>query len=183
MKALKIIGLIIGAGVLACVGLAVLASLGRSSQTGQSAAPVATAVQHYAVNQDVRVGDVRWKVIEVSDLGKQLTSKEEFSKPKDTAGKFIRVRVEIENVGTEPVSFTSVDVVDGKGRTSHNVSDVDVLMHIPDAERCVLDNLNPNLPKVCQVIFELPADAAGIQLVVGDLKAFGADDVKIDLGL
>lgn len=44
MKALKVIALIIGVGVLVCAALAILSSLARPAQPGQSAAPVAEVV-------------------------------------------------------------------------------------------------------------------------------------------
>jgi hypothetical protein len=39
---------------------------------------------------------------------------------------------------------------------------------IPDNEDCVLEQLNPNVPKVCTVLFEVAADASGWKLKVSN---------------
>lgn len=208
-KFVKYTLLAVGLTFLACVVLGVIGQQNRSdpvaiapaatslpvSSTAPAAAPdqptevpapSATAEPpaptSFGVNQDVKVGDIRWKVIEAADLGKQLTSDEQYAKPKDTAGKFVRVRFEIENLASEPVSFTQVDLIDGRNRTFNNLTDLDVIMNTPEKERCALERLNPNLPRTCQVVFELPADATGLRLSVGDLKFFGGSTALIDLG-
>jgi len=145
--------------------------------TVSSAVP---ATASYGLGQDVKVGDVRWKVLDAKDEGQTLKSTNQFIDPKKTAGKWVRVRMEIENQSKDPLSFTSVDLTDGQGRTFHSSSDAS--MFVPTDESCTLSQLSANVPKSCQAIFELPADAKNLKLVVGDLKPLGADDVPIDLG-
>lgn len=141
-------------------------------------APV-TAV--YKTGQDVQVGDVRWKITKAEDLGQELKSDNEFIESKKTGGKFIGVSFEMENLAAEQKSFAGLSLVDDKGRKFEASSDA--FMFIEQNEQCIFENLNPNVTKNCKVIFEVPADAAGLKANVGDLEIFGGDESLIDLGL
>lgn len=134
-----------------------------------------------AVGQDVIVGDIRWKFLEATDLGQELKSDNQFIDPKTTAGRFVKVRFEIENRGTEAATYAGIEVVDGQGRTFKTYDDR--ITFTPQGELCVLEQLNPNLPKTCTEIFEVPADATGLKAKAGDLELFGGEEALVDLGL
>jgi hypothetical protein len=133
------------------------------------------------VSQDVQVGEVRWKVIEVADLGAELKSDNEFIDPKTTTGKFILVRFELENLSKDQLNFAGVNLTDDQGREFTPKDDV--FGFIPNEELCVLEQLNANVQKTCRAVFEVPADASRLVLVAGDLKMFGNDEQQIQLGL
>lgn len=153
---------------------------GNSEGDEQEAATEAEAPQAFKVGEDVNVGDIRWKVLEVTDLGKELKSDNEFIEPKETSGKFVLVKFELENKGNDPATYTGIDLVDDKDRTFKPYDER--LTFIEQSELCVLEQVNPGLSKTCTEIFELPGDAAGIKASVGDLGLFG-EDAMIDLGL
>lgn len=134
-----------------------------------------------SVGQDVLVGEVRWKMLSAEELGNQLVSNNQFIDPLMTSGKFVRVRFEIENRSTDTRTFAGMDLVDAQGRKYTSSSDA--LMFIENAEICLIENLNPNIVKTCTVIFEVPIDASDLHAYVGDLKLFGGDEAKINLGL
>ena len=145
-------------------------------------APVVTeAPVALVVGQDITVGEVRWKILEVIDQGPELTADNEFIEPKTTAGKWVRIRLEIENLSKEQLNFTGVDITDNQDRTFQSSSEA--FMHIPTEEACPFEQLSANVPKTCQLVYELPADAVGLKAKVGDLKLFGGDEALIDLGL
>lgn len=147
-----------------------------------TAAPEATAAPVAAgVGQDVQVDEVRWNVLEAADVGQTLKSDNEFIKELKTSGRFIRVRLEIENLSKDMLSFTGIDLQDDQGRTFKRSSDA--LLHVPSEEQCLLENLNPNVVKSCTIIYEVPQNAARLQALVGDLKLFGGESTLIDLGL
>jgi hypothetical protein len=135
----------------------------------------------FRVGQDVTVGEVRWKVLEVNDEGSELTADSEFIDQKSTPGKWVRVRFQVENLSNDSQTFSSVDLVDSQDRTFRPADDV--YSYVPTDELCTFDQLNANVPKTCQVVFELPADATGLKLNVGDLEVFGSAEAQIDLGL
>jgi hypothetical protein len=133
------------------------------------------------IGQDVLVGEVRWKMLTAENLGNQLVSNNQFIDPLNTAGKFIKVRFEIENRSKDMQSFIGFDLIDSQGREFTSSSDA--FMFIDGNEACVLVNLNPNLPKTCTAIYEVPADATGLKAYVGDLSIFGRAEAQIELGL
>jgi hypothetical protein len=147
-----------------------------------TAAPEPTAVPAaYAVGQDVQVDEVRWKLLEAADLGATLKGPNQFVKDKTTSGRFVKVRFELENLSKNLLTFAGLDLVDDEGRTFKPSSDT--FQFIPTEESCVLENLNPNVAKTCTAIYEVPANAAGLQAQAGDLKILGDASALIDLGL
>jgi len=140
----------------------------------------------YSINQDIRVGDVRWKLIEVKNRGNILKASESryptIAENKTTTGKFIEITMEVENLGTEMKSVTNLDIVDNKDRKFIPASDVSEW--IPEEkEMFLLSNLNPNMPQQFTDIYELPSDAAGLKVKVGDLSLWGDEEALIDLGI
>ena len=192
---LGIIGAVLGSGSRSSGGsaaqptaAAINAVAKPAGDTATSAAPAATeapaataAPSAYAVGADVRVDEVRWKVIEAVDLGKTLKSDNEFVKDKTTSGRFVKLRFELENLSKDMLTFAGLDLVDDQNRTFKASSDA--FQFIATEETCILENLNPNVAKSCTAIYEVPANAAGIQAQVGDLKMLGSKSALIDLGL
>lgn len=166
---------------LACGGSRSTPGQGSSGAGQEPPAQDAPSPTVAAIGQDVTVGDARWKILEARDLGKELKSDNEFIKPKTTAGKFVLVRLEVENRKTEAATYGGINLVDGKGRKFERYTEQ--FGFVPEAESCVLKQLNPNLPATCSEIFELPADAAGLKALLGDLELFGSGEALVDLKL
>jgi hypothetical protein len=147
------------------------------------AVPVANeaAPAAYGVGQDVQVDEMRWKIVAAEDAGQTLKSDNEFIPAKKTSGRFVRVRFELENLSKDMLTFAGLDLLDGQGRTFKSASDA--FAFIPEDESCVLENLNPNVAKTCTAIYEVPANAGGLQAQVSDLKMFGGQQALVDLGL
>ena len=135
----------------------------------------------FGVGQDVIVGNVRWTILEAQDLGNTMPGIDEFTDPRTTNGRFIRIRLEVENRGSEALSLTDIDLVDAQGRTFQN--ETGVYGYVPDQEVCFLEQLNPNLPRTCTFLFQVPPDASDLQASVGDLQLFGSKDALISLNL
>lgn len=200
----------IGKGCLVVIGVFVLLGVigaivggGRAGQqTGTASVPTAAAIVGNAVavasaptaapeptaapamvtvGQDVQVDEVRWNVLEATDLGQTLKSDNEFVKDLTTSGRFIRVRLEVENLSKDMLSFVGIDLQDDQGRSFKRSNDA--IMHVPSDETCVLENLNPNVAKTCTLVYEVPQNAAHVQALVSDLKLFGGKSALIDLGL
>lgn len=134
-----------------------------------------------AVGQDVKVDQVRWKILSAKDLGNRLKSDNQFIEDKTTTGRFVSLRFEVENLSKDMLTFAGFDLVDDQGRTYTRSSDV--FMLLPTDEMCMLENLNPNVAKICTAVYEVPANAENLRAKVGDLKPFGSKETLIDLGL
>lgn len=143
----------------------------------------------YSVNQDVTVGDVQWKLLSAKNRGSVLKASESryyspsfnIAEAKKTTGKFIQIKMEVENLGKDLKSVTSLTLVDDQGREFTSASDVSEW--IPeDKELFLFDNLNPNIPTQFVDIYEVPSDAKGFKVKVGDLDVFGSGEALIELG-
>lgn len=143
---------------------------------GQS---VVEPAQNPVIGEDVIVGAVRWRVLEAQRLGNRLDSDNQFIDPLVTNEQFILVRVEVENRDNDSRTFFEGDIADDQGRTFKSVS---ASSFIENSEWCLLEQLNPNIAKICTNIYEVSQDASGFRLVVGDLAFFG-DEAEIDLQL
>jgi len=169
-------------GLVIWVSLSILSTLSPEKPSPEKIPTI------YFVNQDVRVGDVRWKVLEVKDLGSRLKGSQSrystFQEDVITTGKFIKVRFEVENLGKELKSVTWLRLVDSQSREYVPYSGVSAW--IPEKEDLFLiENLNPNIPKTLAVIFDVAKDASGLKFRATDLRVLGAGvkEVLIDLGL
>lgn len=134
-----------------------------------------------AIGSDVMVGKIRWKVTAASVLGQVLKSNNQFIDDKTTSGKFVEVSYQIENRDTDSTYFTAPRLVDAQKREFSDYSDA--LFFISDKEQCVLKELNPNVPAVCTVIYEVAADAEQLNAQVTSLSLLGGSPVLIDLGI
>lgn len=136
----------------------------------------------YTIGQDVQVDEIRWKIIEAIDQGQTLQSNNQFIDDITTSGRFIRVTFEMENLSKDLLSFSGLNLVDDQEREF--IPSSDALFFIEEDQQCIIiENLNPNVPKICQAIYEVPTDATGLKAKVGDLKIFGSKEALIDLGL
>lgn len=154
----------------------------QPAASATNAPPAATEAPKAAgVGEDVQVDEVRWKILEASDLGTTLKAKDQFTKDKTTSGRFVQVRFELENLSKDMLSFAGLDLLDAQGRTFKPSSDA--FPFIPTEENCVFENLNPNVAKTCTAIYEVPGNVAGLQAQVTDLKLIGSASSLVDLGL
>ena len=189
-------------GILTLIVIGIIAGVigsGKDEQENQSAnsvknetKPMPTqsarekqGVKIYSVNEDVIVGEVRWKVLSVKNRGNTLKASESryasLAKPKTTGGKFIQVKVEVENLGKEMKSVSSLNIIDDKGREF--IPSSDTSEWIPEGEEMfILNNLNPNVKSSFTDIYEIPADATDLKLKVGDLELLGDAEALISLG-
>ena len=140
----------------------------------------------YSIGQDVKVSEARWKLISVKDRGNILKASESryptIAENKTTTGKFIEITMEVENLGTEMRSVFNLDIIDDKNREFIPASDVSEW--IPeDKEMFLLSNLNPNMPQQFTDIYEIPTDAIGLKVKVGDLSLWGNKEALISLGI
>lgn len=140
----------------------------------------------YSLNQDVKVGEVRWKLVSVKDRGNILRASESkystIAEDRNTSGKFIEITMEVENLGTEMKSVSNLKLIDDKNREFMPATDLSEW--IPEGkELFLLSNLNPNMPQQFVEIYEIPIDATGLKVEVSDLSLWGTEKALISLGL
>ncbi len=165
------------------VGMLTLGASSCDTQTGQNTKQKAQATVH-SVGQPVRVGDVQWTVTDPKVLGATLNSTDGFTPPKTAqgGGKFIQVTYKVENLGKEMKTTTGADLEDSKGRQFKAITDG--FSYQPQNRQLnVLSNLNPNVSQEFDLIYEVPADAAGFKARVGNLQAIDNKVELVNLGI
>lgn len=131
------------------------------------------------VGEEIIVGDVKWKVLKAW-IPTQLTN---YSGPVKTSGKFLVINVVVENLGKDLKSVTDLKVIDDQNREFISYSGSFGLNNLGADALYLLSNLNPNVPYTFADVYEIPADAKGLTLRVGDLEILGSDEGIVDLGL
>ncbi len=169
-----------------------MASTMGGNESSNSSSQTNTTVQKtntqktYAVGEDVRVGDVQWKLLSAKDRGNTLKASESryatIATNKTTSGKFVEITIEVENLGSDMKSVTNLTLVDDKNREYTSSSDTSEW--VPEGkELFLLSNLNPNVPQQFTAIYEVPADASALKVKVGDLELLDNEEATINLGV
>ena len=110
----------------------------------------------YSINESITINnEVNWKILLVDDL-------------EVSAGRWIRVRFTVKNVGKEMKTLTALKLFDDEDREFVTLSET--------------DNINPGLEGTYTVSYEVPTDSKGFILEVTNLE-FISDKAYISLGL
>ncbi len=121
-----------------------------------------TAPMVYGIGDDVQVADMRWGIADVQRAGSVLPETPD-SPAGEAIGRFVRVYVEVENLGIEQFVFEGGDIIDMQGRLFQHETDDEIRSHIPTEQQCLQQPLMPHEEKTCQLIFDLPRDATALQ--------------------
>jgi hypothetical protein len=190
----------IGIVVVVLIGIIVviaLASGGGNKDTGTAAQPTAgtqpsgstpaakpTAVAQqgtdknpWALATDIKIGEVRWKILS-ADVKAELPPS--YGDPKKAQGKYVVVVAEVENLAKEMKSVTNLDLVDDQGRQFKASNDT---FKLDPKQVMILENINPNMPYQYTTVFDVPKDATGLMVTVSDLATFGAKKAYVALGV
>jgi hypothetical protein len=142
------------------------------------------AVEEAATPEDtgsVDVGDVRWTLVQVAELGESLVSESDEVDDLTATGRLIGVRFQVENLGDEPLTFLGMQLVDDQGRRQSYLSQG--LPFIIDEEACQMEDLEPGASITCTALYDVAADATGLQAELTDLNLLGGVTILVDLGL
>ncbi len=150
----------------------------NTSSSSSSSSPEQQEAISYGLNDEVVVGDVKWIL---TDTYTKTTLAGAFGGSETTQGKFIVINVTVENLGSDMKSISNLKLVDNQGREFTSSSES--FKNLGAEQLYILENLNPNLPYTFAEVYEVPANAEGLALTVGDLSLFGSKEATIDLGL
>ena len=145
----------------------------------------------HSINEIFRVGDVQWRVLSAEILGDEITNGK--GDRQTTAERFVKVRFEFLNLGSDPLEFDGgplrnrkgVPLMDSQGREYPYYlvpvrfrRDHPPRSYVPVDENCYgkwsLTGwkpyiLKPNAPTTCSVIYEVSADYSDLVLLASDL--------------
>jgi len=135
----------------------------------------------YVLGEVVTVDNVDWTLTEAQNLGSTLSSSYgEYGSPcVANSGSFVRITVKVKNNSDKMVTVTDINLYDASKREFITSSDV---FGCVDDALFLLDNINPGIEKTFSGVYEIPSDATGLRVKVGDLNMFKADEEYISLG-
>ena len=142
----------------------------------------------YSVGDEFRVGDVEWRVLSAKSLRHEISSQDD---RRTTNERFLRVRFQFLNVGSDPLQFEAVEdlpLLDGQGRAYEHYRISGILGEeyprdlIEDDEECFGRRwlgtwrpfeLKPNKLTTCTTIFEVNVDATDMVVSFSGLQPKG----------
>ena len=140
----------------------------------------------HAIGETLRVGDVQWRVLSAENLGHELSANKN---RQTTDERFIQVRFQFLNVGSDPLEFEAVrdlPVRDNEGRVQIHYRVPGILSEeyprdfIEDDEECFGRRvwgtwrpfvLKPNILTTCTTIYEVKVDATNLVLFANGLDS------------
>ena len=149
----------------------------------------------HSIGEVFRVGDVQWRVLSAENLGHELRN--EAGDRQTTDERFVKVRFEFLNVGSDPLEFEAVEdlaLLESEGRVyeHYRVSVLSIARYprefIEDNEECfggwLSFVLKPNILTSCTTIFEVKVDATDLLLITSALDDGEFEETKaVDLNL
>ena len=129
----------------------------------------------------MQVGDVRWQVLSAEDHGHVIEVDGVREKTED---RFIKVRIQVTNKGSEHLEFSGPVLRDRQGR-EYGWGNFNL---VAESERCVGGfgrpyRLPPNEITTCTSIYEVPQDSTRLAFVADDLEGTDAGTEIVSLGL
>ncbi len=133
------------------------------------------------VNEDLTVGEVRWKVLEVS---KSATIERAYTEPLEANGVFIILKLEAELIGKESgsISGSQLRIVDSKNRTFSTSTEGEFALPL-EKEKLLFETVQPNVPVVGYTVFDIAKDAIGLKLKIEDLRLMSDEYGFVELGI
>lgn len=147
-----------------------------------SATPLPSPTPLPAIGQEVKVGNVIWKVTKARAIGKLIKSGNQFIPDLVTSGHFVDLRYEITNTSDSALTIGRADLLDTRNRRFSPGLASQVFIDEPCNTEA---SLNPGLSTSCEAIYDVPNDATGLRFEAtgADGPLFGSEPVLIDLGL
>ncbi len=131
-------------------------------------------------DEEVRVGDIVWKVDNVEYLGSQIPG--EFGDTLEaTYGRFIGIEFGVENIGQEVRTIIDLKIIDSKGREFPICAAA--YGYLGTSEACLLVDVYPEAKQTFFASFDVPLDSVDLILEVSDLDSPSGEKAYIDLGI
>lgn len=134
------------------------------------------------VNEDLQVGDVKWKVLEVKK--ENSVGDNQYTK-KQASGIFVVIKVSAELTGNKSgtVDSNQFEITDSKGRTFKYSSEGQTAIELSGKEGLFLKQVNPNVPIEGYLVFDIAKDATDLKLKIKDLELFSNKEGIVELGI
>lgn len=151
-----------------------------SSNTSSNSKDNATKQEEkiYKVGEEVQVGNLVYKVEKVEkaqQVGNEFLNKK-------ANGTFLVVTITVTNKDKESRMIDTSMFKLVQGNTKYDADSEATSLYANENNRFFLQNINPNISATGKIVFDIPANATGLKLLVQD-KFFGTQEKTIDLGV
>lgn len=179
---------LVGCVVLAAALLACKEGSDGQGNGSTSRAPVVTAVPAEAkvakLGETIGFDDSDWVVTEAKVVGQELKSGNQFIESEKTDGKFILVKFKVTNKTKEEQRILSrPKVKDAQGREFGAFDKAYFFLQREKLDSVALKALPASMPKQYGAIYEVPADASGLQFQAIAITGLATRDTWVDLGI
>jgi hypothetical protein len=117
-------------------------------------------------DNNVIVGNIDWKIIEVKDLGNSIRP-DNANYLQSKIGKFVYLRFTVKNSGQNSVTIYDLNIIDSKGHV-YSIC-LPAYAYIGNTETCAVAEVRPNVSETFSATFDIPVDSTGLVLQVTDL--------------
>ena len=139
--------------------------------------PIGTWEHPYSSDQVAPAGDLAWKVLSARQQETALL--DAFYDPVKPSGVFIIVQMQVSNRGNSPVTVADISLVDGQHRTFAPSSDTFMAATQPLTWSQLPSDVNPGLSASYYTVFDVPAGAPKLRVLVRDFAFLGAKPAYI----
>lgn len=166
--------------ILALVALITFAGCqGAAEETELSPDIDIANVETYDIGQEVTAGDIVWEILEVEDLGTQLSYDDTTAFLEPEEGKFISITFYIKNTGEESKILYDLTAIDDQGN-SYSIC-LPAYAFFGSGQACTLQEILPGIENTYIATFDVVTDVSRLVLQLTDLGIPPQDIIYVDL--
>ncbi|MFQ5493693.1 MAG: DUF4352 domain-containing protein [Candidatus Dojkabacteria bacterium] len=140
-----------------------------------------SASNPYQNGEPAKMEDLVWTVVSARDEGDTMRAQNDFLEDcVSTSGKYVSVTFSIKNNSKDAVNLVDINIVDSAGREYEEATTV---FSCTGSTTVFFEKVNPGLTETFTTVFEVPSDAKGLLLQVGNLELFQPQFSYIELGI
>lgn len=135
----------------------------------------------FQLGETVTVDDIEWVLVDAENIGNRMKSQlgEYGEDCVAKSGEFIQLTLKAKNNRKEMATLSNLYLYDSEGREF--VTSSDVIFCVED-DMWLIDNINPGIERTFLAVYEVPEDASGFKLKVGNLDMWKTGHEYISLG-
>jgi hypothetical protein len=185
-KTLIIVAAVVGVLLFCCVvgTAAFFITANKTVDTIEDDFGADVSTKKYSLNENVKVGDVTWRITSAVDEGDTLygvDAEYDYVDDEVTSGSWITIRGTVTNNGSETIYLSSPDLVDDQDRSFSSSSSA--YSWIPDSEEVLYEEIQPGMSYTFTEIYEITSGASGLKLEVTNTDFFNEQKAYVNLGL
>jgi len=154
----------------------------QNSNDAKKVSSSEVTIKPYHIGDFARAGDIKWRIEKEPQMMKEMYGDYDSKKANGTYV-LIEITGELTGQGSAIVSTSEFHLLDDEDIRYETTNNGEAGLKDLDRKSLSREQLNPNVPITGWIVFDIPEDAAGLKLVVGDLLPDSDQTALIDLGI